>query len=314
MNKNSLTVAVCMAFVCCMFGCETTDYEPLRVKRKLKELEQGVRQLQEENQGLRREIEQLKGGDVSSATPPTFRSAETSITQSMVIDEPSRFSKKPSRTPLLSLSQEQALSLKLESKYVFFLTDDSGHTVEADLTECQPADVNSVVEQIRGFAKLKRITFAGNNTDSDTFSMLADIPTLERLDLPNSAPSTESMAKLATLPKLTFLELRKSTLDADSIEAIAGSKSLKQIRCAQTRMGDAELSRLTALKTLEAIDLSDCNRVSSKGVEYLSQCPRLKFLKLFGKAINDGALDIVGGMKSLRVLGLNDAAITDAGI
>lgn len=310
MNKNSLTIAACLAFTFCTLGCETTDYEPLRVKRKLKELEKGMQELRGENEALRQEVEQLKTGGTITA-PPQSNAKPTAMAPPTTLDTPVPTSLTPT---ILTAAAEQEIRQRLESTNIFFVKDESGFTIEADLTECQPEDVNPTTNEIKDFTRLKRITYAGNNTDADTFNLLASMTTLDRLDLPNSKPSAASMAQLAALPKLTFLELRKATLDEASIEAISKSKSLKQIRCAQTRLGDAELQFLGQINSLEAIDLSDCNRVSSRGVEYLANCPRLKFLKVFGKAINDNTLNIVAGMKSLRVLGLNDSAVTDEGI
>ena len=131
MNKNSLIVAICLAFICCTLGCETTDYEPLRVKRKLKELEQSVQELRDENESLRRAIQQLgSGGDAPSSfesspnMPPMV--PQVGISPSVPVLSPSPFSASApasaSAPVKLTAAAEQAICTKLESKNVFFST------------------------------------------------------------------------------------------------------------------------------------------------------------------------------------------------
>lgn len=210
-----------------------------------------------------------------------------------------------------SKAEEEAVREELEDRDVFFSMDDDGFAVEVDLAECSLG--NDGLKQLGKFTKLTRVILDGTKVDSSSFDQLAEILNLEYLDISRSSPSAEDFEKLKPLKRLKFLQLLKATLSAEGLKVLSGYPALEQIRCGQTRVGDEELQYLSELKTLKAIDLSDCNRVTIVGLEALSHCPNLSFLKVWGDSINDEAMRFVAKMKSLKVLGLNDSNVTDEG-
>ena len=187
-----------------------------------------------------------------------------------------------------------------------------GRNSKVDLSNCK--NVNAVLEQLSVIAQPKRIIFAGENTDEATFDILAQFRSVERLDLPNVNLSADSAARLASLPKLSFLNLPAAKLPLEAVKQISRSRSLEQFRCPESTLDDKSLMSLSALSNLTAVDLSDCSSISNKSIPYLSACRRLKFLKLAGESIDDDTLKAISGIKSLRILGLNNTAISDAGV
>lgn len=276
-------------------GCETSDYEPLRAQKRVHDLESEV-------DALKNELAGAKGSTVPVKTPESESGFST----------PLPTTNSGSAKPKFSLAEEQTLVTELEGIDAFFAFDKDGFVIELDLIECRQS--NEALEKVVEFSRLKKVLLAGPRTDSATYDLLAKVQGLEYLDLERSNPSGEDFAKLKTLPKLKFMQLKLATLSEDAVKELAGFPALEQVRCAKTRVGDQELQHLTKLKTLRAIDLSDCNRVTPAGLEYLAECPKLAFLKVWGKSIGNESMDVVANMSALRVLGLVDTAVTDEGI
>lgn len=262
-------------------GCETTDYEPLIIKSKLREMEGEIEE-------LKQEIETLKSTAAAKKQPV--------VKEEFVALDP---------------DDEKEVREKLEEAEAYFELDGEGFVVEADLLECSDPDA---VSELENFPKLAKIILNGTKVTPETFDGLAKVSGLTYLDIERSSPTAKSLKKLKGLKQLKFLQLFKATISEDAMKAVSEFPALEQIRCAQTRVGDAELAHLSNLKSLKAIDLSDCNRVTTEGLKSLAKCPKLSFLKVWGPSINDESLEVIGQMKSLRVLGLNDTAVTDEGM
>lgn len=289
-KKRALLTCVLLAAV--STGCETTDYGPLMEKK--------INDLEAEVEGLESEVARLKSTGAQGAAETTVESEGDSDSEEV-----------PS-TPKLSAEDEKAIRDSLENSDAFFIVNESGFAIEADLAECRIG--NDAISQLAEFSALTKIVLDGTRTDSETYDELAKIENLEHLDIARSSPDVAAFEKLKGLKKLKFLQLLKATLPEDAMKVLSEFPALEQIRCGQTRVGDTELQHLANLKTLKAIDLSDCNRVTIKGIEALSKCPKLSFLKVWGDTIDNDCMPFVAKMKSLRVLGLNDTNVTDEGI
>jgi internalin A len=287
-------------FVCLLLatavsvGCETNNYEPLIIKKKMKELEGEI-------EALKSEISELKNGNF---VPGAVQENGETTTAETADSATSRV--------IYSADDELKIREALENSDAYFSVDDSGFAVEADLTECRKG--NEAVEQLVGFAKLTKVILDGTTIDSDTFDSLSKMDELAHLEIERSSPDAQSLEKLKRLKNLKFLQLFKATLSEDAVKVLSEFPALEQIRCGQTRVGDDELRHLANLKTLKAIDLSDCNRVTIDGLKSLSQCPNLSFLKVWGDKIDNEGMKHVAKMKSLKVLGLNDTSVDDEGI
>lgn len=277
-------------------GCETSDYEPLRMQKQLHEKEL-------ENKMLRDKLAKVDRSDETTREDSPSRPVDagtTDLTPAVAVE------------PKMSVAEEQAIVAELETKEVYFEVDDDGFVIEADLKECRES--NEALARVVEFSRLNKVLLEGTRTDDETYELLSSVTGLAHLDLERSKPSADNFAKLKDLPKLKFIQLFKATLDSDAVSQLASFPALEQIRCAQTRVGDAELKHLENLKTLRAIDLSDCNRVTPAGLESLAKCPKLAFLKVWGKSIGNNSMATVASMKSLKVLGLVDTAVDDQGI
>ena len=98
-------------------GCETTDYEPLRFKKEIKDLKSEVAELRSEVEALK----QLGVAAVPVAEPAVTKEPSTSQAPVMMPDpvQPAR--------KTLSLDEEQKVIAELERIDVFFDFDDDGY-------------------------------------------------------------------------------------------------------------------------------------------------------------------------------------------
>ncbi|MFK7765778.1 MAG: leucine-rich repeat domain-containing protein [Mariniblastus sp.] len=299
--------AICLLFVVCATGCKK-DYEAVLLKKE-------VRELKAEIEDLKKQLGQTDSQDSGNASPQAVtgneKAAVAPLSDPKSDDVPEKAQPPvPPAAPAISLDEEKTIRDQLSS--VYFMLDDEGYAFEADLTEC--GGTNDAIAKIVDFPKLTRVLLDGTKTTDETFDSLAKITNLEYLSIERCNVSAGALAKLKTLKRLNFFQLFRATLNEDSMKALSEYPSLAQIRCGQTRVGDAELATLAGMKTLKAIDLSDCNRVSINGLRSLAQCPNLSFLKVYGKNIDDAGMEVVATMRAMKVLGVNDTRVTDKGI
>ena len=301
--------AIGLVFVVALTGCEKTDYEAAKLRKKVRDLEAEIEDL---NKQLGQPVKDSVADSNANANAGSQLANGTSVDKSSDVVLPTKRGEANvvAKPVAISVSEESAIRDLLPS--VYFTMDAEGYATEADLTEC--GGINEAIAKIAEFPKLTRVLLDGTKTTDGTFDSLEKMTELKFLSIERCNVSAEALAKLKGLKNLTFFQLFRATLNEETMKAISEYPSLEQIRCGQTRVGDAELSTLAGSKTLKAIDLSDCNRVSINGLRSLAQCPKLSFLKVYGKSIDDSCMDVVATMKSLKVLGLNDTRVTDVGM
>ena len=77
---------------------------------------------------------------------------------------------------------------------------------------------------------------------------------------------------------------------------------------------DKGVALLADLPHLRLLDLRGCSQISNAGLGRLRAMPNLRVLRLAGYQIDDASLAIVGDLKSLVGVTIEEAAITDAGL
>ena len=294
---EKMLLILVMSFSVLAIGCETTDYEPLIMKKKLKEMEARIKLLEEkagikDPQDSSADTSATAAEDAGANVVDTIK-ADKAQTQSAMVTKP-----KP--------------AIAIERLETFLTKDQSGTVVQANLTSSRQLETH--VAKLAGHKHLKKIFLDGSKSNTSTFESLGQVSSLEHLEIPGCNPSPSDLGELKQLKGLKFLQLANATLSEAAMEELSEFPALEQIRCAQTSVGDAELKQLGKLETLRAIDLSQCDGVTVEGIKSLTKCPKLTFLKVSGDAIDNQCMAEVGKMKSLRVLGISDTAVDDEGI
>ncbi|MEZ6107172.1 MAG: hypothetical protein R3B96_13895 [Pirellulaceae bacterium] len=191
--------------------------------------------------------------------------------------------------------------------------DESGMVTAIDLSGSLAPD-DSALEVLPVFGGLKKLVLYGPAITNDTMDVVSSLKNLEYLDLTRTAVGDPGLAKLTGLQKLRFLQLFRCDVTDEGFKSLAMLPRLEQIRCGQTRISDVGLENIQNLKTITALDLSDCNQVTDKGVAIVAGFPKLRFIKLWGKSITDEGVLKLAALDNLEVVGLNDTAVTSEGM
>jgi hypothetical protein len=119
---------------------------------------------------------------------------------------------------------------------------------------------------------------------------------------------------------------------AERITSADYTRTVREVRFGKG-IEDADIAALAVLSEAQSINLSYCEQISDKGVEWVGRCSRLEELWLYRNdpdgptnhtpprfnfvtqgRITDRSLEIVAQCKHLRVLGLYDNTFTDEGL
>jgi len=117
--------------------------------------------------------------------------------------------------------------------------------------------------------------------------------------------------RLQSGQKLDLLSTQIS--DEELANLLTSLHDLRFLSLAETKVGDAGLVHLSAMKNLQELHL-DHTEVTDDGLKLLASLPSLQILDLKGTRITDAGLAEVGRLTGLKGLYLTRTAITDAGL
>jgi Leucine-rich repeat (LRR) protein len=128
----------------------------------------------------------------------------------------------------------------------------------------------------------------------------------------DSTAAFKTLATLTSVERLAFgwhfnarIEIRDK-----QIQQLAGWTKLKDLRCGQCALANADLSQFPELENL---DLSD-NPFTNKGMEGLAGLKKLRRLLLRNALVTDDGLKWIAGLSNLEELDLGGVRLTDKGI
>jgi len=306
-NRISLVLSLCGISVF-VLGCNDPDYDAIVLRNEIKQLRSDFTDYREGQEKKNIESKRQPTAENDSLAK-NKQMGEMKSKISRLTEQVVQLTETVSK---LSALQESGAVESLESAGALLEKNESGAVVSVDLSQVRLGEFDLAV--LDDLSQLTELTLYGSEVTAETFKQIGDLDTICKLNLEKTPFNLQAAKDIRGLKNLEELFLFRSDVsDACCAELIKFSK-LKQIRCGQTRIGDDGLVELAKLQTLEAIDLSDCNRVSNAGLKSLSALPNLRFLKVFGKRIDDEGVQYVGQMSNMQVLGLNDTDVTDEGM
>ena len=270
--KRSIFFAVCFSFLAISFnsGCETTDYEPLIMKKKLQEMEKEISELKAAVKGAavapdasatpaapEPPASEDKASDVSATAPNSESgvlrvdmnppanemalSGESKVMGNLASGASAAKQKVPKvlgfnediERASATISSEALLS-SIKSAGGYVENGDDGSIKRIDLSET--SDFKSLLPRLASVPTLSHLSLNGPATDSETFQKLAFFKNLKRLDIERSAPTADDMQQLKKLPALTFISLGRASVSDEAMKVISEFPALQQIRCSQTRI------------------------------------------------------------------------------
>ncbi|KAM9333673.1 uncharacterized protein KZ484_018676 isoform 1-T3 [Pholidichthys leucotaenia] len=145
---------------------------------------------------------------------------------------------------------------------------------------------------------------------------LAEMSSLQTLNLDGTGVTEESLEHLATHPTLSSLSLGEiSVRDGNHALQIISSLKLTHLTLpGRHSVTDSGLSFLSRLFLLLELDLTDYTQVTDQGVSQLSSLTRLKKLSLGNTQVTDAGLPSLRSLQELQELCLDRTAVTSRGV
>lgn len=217
--------------------------------------------------------------------------------------------------------------------------DGRGNIVELDLRDSDAAVVSSVLAVAGQMLKLRSVLLNDASLTVSDGEAIADITTLENLDLRgcriddtvikplqrlsrlkairlsgrdgDTQVSDAGLQTLGRLPALQVLAIDFLPITDGGLRAVAESKRLRELYAARTRLTDSGAETLAALPELSKLRLAGTD-FGSQGMKTLvAGGTALTELDVSDcEAIDDSALASIGRLKSLEKLNLYHTAVT----
>lgn len=190
----------------------------------------------------------------------------------------------------------------------------------APLTELVELDLTGnklslhVLPIIAPMKKLRRLSLAGNTISGRAFNEFPLFEDLESLNLSGCQLLDEGAPIIARSTKLTELNLNRTKISGEGLRAIAGLTSLRKLELAGTNLHDDDLKTLKSLPSLSELNFG-MSKLSDRGIEFLLPFTSLRALNLTDSPlVTDGAVASLRQMKQLKLLGILQSGITQAGV
>jgi hypothetical protein len=171
-----------------------------------------------------------------------------------------------------------------------------------------PAFTDQGLKSVAELVSLERLELAATGVTNEGLREIARLPKLQFLGLERSAVTSPGLVHLRPLQSLRFLGLTFTDVDDSGLEAIAELRGLETICLSNTKVRGTSLGVLARMPKLTSLQLRGCPLHDGSG---LAQLKRLKHLLLTDCQIPPGLLTNVWEMNKLESLNLRGSAITD---
>ncbi len=152
-----------------------------------------------------------------------------------------------------------------------------------DLDLSGPGVTDAIVEKLRGFRRLVRLTLDGAKL------------------------TAASSTVLGTLSDLKELHLQGASLGDEFVKGVGLCHRLERLSLAGLSISDAALIPVFKLTTLQELDLSNLDKVTAAGLAHIADCHSLKRLSLGGANVSASMVEPVNhctGLESLTLAGI----------
>lgn len=177
---------------------------------------------------------------------------------------------------------------------------------------------------LKGWRKLRRLNLRGTKITDTTLEHLANVTTLEALDVGFAQITDVGLDRLTPLTQLRELVLSGNKLTDTGLQALRQLPGLTALSLGGSQRTDSGLwtisltelglDAITALKELRALRL-DGMPVTARWLEKLKALTKLERLSLQGcKRVGDDAALLLASWPALRVLDVKETALTEQGL
>ncbi|QDS87520.1 Leucine Rich repeats (2 copies) [Rosistilla ulvae] len=218
--------------------------------------------------------------------------------------------------------------------------DGDGLIIEVDYRGTSVADAD--LAPLTKLPRLRSVLLLGTPITGEALTTLAQIESLENLDLRDTAVDDSSlehlvghrrlkalrlsgksgdcsvgddgMAHVAQIPNLKVLALDFLWVSEDGLDALAPLQQLQEIYLAETTIGNEAIAKLAQFPQLKKVRLAR-NQIDASGLADMPKLTNLEELDLSEcSQILDDAMPPLGELTKLKKLNLWRVNLTDAGI
>lgn len=246
-------------------------------------------------------VREIKVVSIGDASRPESRSAERQSTDNQV--------------KMDCLRNPRALTLDYRGTAL----SDAGMKPLVNMTKLERLEISGTDVGDDGLLYLKNsplnyLNLSGTRvTDKGLETIGKFIPTLEGLDLNDTAVTSKGIEYLTALPKLSKLYLCDTKIDGSALESLGKIKTLTSLSIGLIALKDNELPALAALPSLRILDLRDMS-LTTIGANAIAKMSALTDLNARGTKLTDEGLKAISKNKSIEVLNLSSTQITDSGV
>jgi Leucine-rich repeat (LRR) protein len=176
---------------------------------------------------------------------------------------------------------------------------------------------------IKDWKNLKRLDVSGTQTADATLALLGRLPRLESLDVAGSEVTDDGIQELLPLTNLKHLGLGRSQLGEGATEVLSLMDNLQSLdlsspagrrnrrRGGEDRMAQGLVEAIARLRDLRILRIGHSGVDSSALRAWASSLQKLERLGLENcTRIDDSAMPVINGWKSLKQLDLQGTGVT----
>lgn len=176
------------------------------------------------------------------------------------------------------------------------------------------------IEHLTALDSLKKVNLWGDGITDKSMSMLAQMKSLENLDISSRGVTDAGIEKLAQCPRLKSLSLQNAPITDAAFAHLTKLKTLTSLSFSKTNVTGKGLATLKELPHLTELTCRD-EKLGEDATYHLAQIKSLETLRLqyVGFNLDDQDLENLSNLTSLKNLGITIqppqvSSITDAGM
>jgi hypothetical protein len=155
---------------------------------------------------------------------------------------------------------------------------------------------------LKNLKSLEELTIPTGITDTGV-EHLAALDALKKINLRGDGVTDKSMSVLAQMKSLENLEIMSRNVTNAGIEKLSQCPRLKTLSLQNTPITEATLSHLSKIKTLTGLSFWNTN-INGKGLSFLKELPKLTDLSFMSENFTEDSTLHIGQVKTLKVLRL----------
>ena len=172
---------------------------------------------------------------------------------------------------------------------------------------------DSSMKHLAQLGPIRTVYLSHTFTTDESLKLVAQIPTVDKLNLYSTGITDAGLAQLKPLQRLREIVLNFSNIGDDGLKHLTEFPALTYLTLSHTAVTDkgmVHIGKMTSLRTLYLFD----QPITDEGIAHLVNLKSLRFLSLHGTQVSDAGLQFLSSMKSLKTLYLYETNVTKAGL